>query len=108
MKSDAYLKIILTVIAVCLTWICVRDFNLVSTASAKSAAKVEIKGYRLGWNQRTTLGVVQLQRADNNQLIDVPLRSAADVAGWATILSQKPVYMDDNGWIYTGSELTGP
>ena len=34
MQSDRYLKAVLTVIAVCLTWICVRDVALVKPAHA--------------------------------------------------------------------------
>jgi hypothetical protein len=34
MQSDRYVRAVLTVIAVCLVWICVRDVSLVETASA--------------------------------------------------------------------------
>lgn len=33
-KTDAYTKFILTVIAICLVWICVRDIHVVPTAYA--------------------------------------------------------------------------
>ena len=35
MKSVRYLKVVLTVIATCLVWICLRDVALVATANAK-------------------------------------------------------------------------
>ncbi len=36
MKSVRYLKAVLTVIAACLVWFCVRDVALVGTATAKT------------------------------------------------------------------------
>ena len=38
MQSDRYLKVVLTVIAACLVWICLRDVSFVETASAESDA----------------------------------------------------------------------
>jgi hypothetical protein len=38
MRSDRYLRVVLTVIAACLVWICLRDVSLVQTASAESDA----------------------------------------------------------------------
>ena len=39
-KADVYTKFILTVIAVCLVWICVRDMNVIPKAYAASADDV--------------------------------------------------------------------
>jgi len=41
MKNDKYLKIILTIIAICLVWICVRDIKI---GSSKVYAKDSISG----------------------------------------------------------------
>jgi hypothetical protein len=38
MQSDRYLKVVLSVIAACLVWICLRDISLVETASAHGDA----------------------------------------------------------------------
>jgi hypothetical protein len=37
MQSDRYLRVVLTVIAVCLVWICARDVALVKTATASNS-----------------------------------------------------------------------
>lgn len=37
MQSDRYLRIVLTVIAVCLVWICLRDVTLVKSAHADTS-----------------------------------------------------------------------
>lgn len=37
MKSVRYLKVVLTVIAVCLVWICLRDLVIVEPAHASSS-----------------------------------------------------------------------
>ena len=47
MKNDRYLKIILTIIAICLVWICVRDINVggknvFASSSADGQAEVEV------------------------------------------------------------------
>jgi len=45
MKNDKYLKIILTIIAICLVWICVRDINIGSQkiyASNNNAGQEEV------------------------------------------------------------------
>ena len=38
MKTDYYTKAILTVIAVCLSWICIRDIDLVTNAMAQTGS----------------------------------------------------------------------
>ena len=43
MRSDTYLRAVLTVIAVCLVWICVRDVTLVTPAYAADIVDVNIK-----------------------------------------------------------------
>ena len=47
MKLDLYTKLILTVIAGCLLWICIRDANFSSSAHAQNIQQVEIVGWRL-------------------------------------------------------------
>jgi hypothetical protein len=42
MRSDAYLKAVLTVIAVCLVWICVRDVTLVKPAHAQVSGPLDV------------------------------------------------------------------
>jgi len=44
MISDTYMKVVLTIIAVCLVWICVRDVTLVKDAQA-SEAEYTSEGY---------------------------------------------------------------
>ena len=38
MQSDRYLRVVLTVIAVCLVWICLRGASVVETASAQGTS----------------------------------------------------------------------
>ncbi len=50
MKLDLYTKFVLTVIAVCLVWVCLRDVALVRSAQAalpQSTQDVRITGIRL-------------------------------------------------------------
>ena len=42
MQSDRYLRAVLTVIAVCLVWICLRDASIVGTASARSGEVMDV------------------------------------------------------------------
>ena len=42
MNADTYMKAVLTVIAVCLVWICVRDVTLVKPAQAAGPMDVNI------------------------------------------------------------------
>lgn len=44
MKSIRYLKAVLTVIAVCLVWICLRDVVIVKPAHAQGTMDVNISG----------------------------------------------------------------
>ena len=41
MKIDAYTKVVLTMIALCLLWMCVRDTGLSATVHAQSPAPVQ-------------------------------------------------------------------
>ena len=42
MQSDRYLRVVLTVIAVCLVWICLRDVAVVKPAHAAETMDVRI------------------------------------------------------------------
>lgn len=107
MKLDIYLKIVLTTIALCLIWICIKNIDFVSSVSAQtSVPKKEIAFYRLGWNQKKNIGEVRIKTTDD-KVAKYDVKSAADLAGWAVILSQKPVYVNAEGWIYTGAEEAG-
>lgn len=105
MKFDNYIKIMLTVIAFCLIWLCVKDVNITLPVRAESPA-VQVTSYRLAWNKNTSQGEVDLLFS-NGQKPKVKISSAADLAGWAAVLSQKPVYVNDAGWIFTGAEVPG-
>ena len=49
MRIDAYTQTLLTIIALCLMWLCVRDTSLLSAAHAQPAAQeVKIVGIKLG------------------------------------------------------------
>ena len=48
MQSDHYMKAVLTVIAVCLVWICVRDVAVVKPAYASGTMDVNIVGVSYG------------------------------------------------------------
>lgn len=107
MKFDAYVKLILTIIAVCLTWICVRDINVTPSAHAQApVSPFEIKTYRLIWNLQNNLGTVELTRADN-RVIPVQIKHPEEFAGWAAILNKKPISLDANGVLATGPVQTG-
>jgi len=42
MKVDTYTKIVLTVIAICLTWLCLRNISLLETVSAQAPPRQEV------------------------------------------------------------------
>jgi hypothetical protein len=44
MKNDAYTKTVLTIIAICLVWICVRDVTISRPAQASEPQPVIITG----------------------------------------------------------------
>ena len=44
MHSDRYMKIVLSVVAICLVWICVRDVTLVKPAYAEDNVNCFITG----------------------------------------------------------------
>lgn len=53
MDRDPYLRVVLTVIAICLVWICIRDVALVPSAEAardSGVVKVQVVSiHREGW-----------------------------------------------------------
>jgi hypothetical protein len=107
MKIDTYTKLVLTVIAVCLLWLSVRNMDFTSTAHAEAVPQnTEVTKYALAWNKDQNVGLVRLS-FPNGQKYDAKITSAADLAGWAALLNQKPVYVDRNGWIFTGTEVPG-
>lgn len=44
MRLDTYTKMVLTVIAVCLVWICARDITVTRTVEAQMGSKVILSG----------------------------------------------------------------
>jgi hypothetical protein len=108
MKFDLYTKAVLTIIAVCLFWICVRDVNLTPTAQADTSAEFrEILGFRLAWNQQQNYGEVGL-KPSGGQEFKITVRTVSELAGWAALFNQRPLYQNTDGWIYTGSAPVGP
>src|SRR5262245_19301639 len=107
MKLDTYTKAVLTIIALCLIWISVRDVNFAAPAHANTVAESrEILGFRLAWNQQRNAGQVGLKpRGDAEFVINVG--SVNELAGWAALFNQRPLYQDTEGWIYTGSAPVG-
>jgi len=57
MQSDRYLRVVLTVIAVCLVWICLRDVAVVKPAHASGTMDVRIVGVKIMPSGRTSLPV---------------------------------------------------
>lgn len=47
-KIDLYTKVVLTIIALCLVWLCVKDMPVTRTASAQGAQPVTIVGITQG------------------------------------------------------------
>jgi photosystem II stability/assembly factor-like uncharacterized protein len=105
MKLDLYIKTLLTVIALCLIWICVKDAPSIASANAKeSVAPTEVIAFQLAWNERTNTGLFRYRIQNEEKFRSITVRSLADLAGWAALVSQKPLNNDARGWIYTGRE----
>ncbi len=62
----------------------------------------EVKTFQLAWNVQTNQGWVKL-----NNNIQLKVTSLSELAGWATLLQEKPLFMEPNGWIHTGQEPVG-
>ena len=107
MKLDTYTKAVLTIIALCLIWICVKDVNFASTAHANTAADFrEILGFRIAWNQQRNIGEVRIKPSGDAEF-NINVGSISELAGWAALFNQRPLYQDSDGWIYTGSKPVG-
>ena len=48
MKTDLYTKVVLTIIALCLIWVCVREVSVSRTAYAQGGQPVSIVGIKGG------------------------------------------------------------
>ena len=108
MRFNSYTKIVLSLVVVCLTCLGLRDGSVsLPRVHAESQAKVrQVSDYRLAWNKTFNTGRVALKFTDG-ATIEVTVTSAADLAGWAAVLNQKPAYVNTDGWIYTGIEAPG-
>lgn len=109
MKFDLYAKTLLTIIALCLIWICVKDANFIASAhanksTATTVAPTEVISFQLAWNERTNSGLFKYKVKNEEKFRSIRVRALADLAGWAALVSQKPLNADERGWIYTGAE----
>jgi len=69
------------------------------------AELIEIVTFTIGWNQDKGEGTVRLKYS-NGQAPNHKIKSLGDLAGWAALLNEKPLYVE-NGWIHTGVEPIG-
>jgi len=106
MTFDAYTKSVLTVIAICLIWLCFKDVNILSVQAASQVERKAVKGYAFGWNKDQNKGVVQYVLEDG-QKHRIEVTSAAELAGWAAVLNQKRVVRDQNGWLLAAGAVPG-
>lgn len=61
MRIDTYTKTMLTIIALCLLWICVRDLPLLSNAQAQSSVQeVKIVGIDISGGQMLPIALRQI------------------------------------------------
>jgi hypothetical protein len=110
MKLDLYAKTLLTVIALCLIWICIKDANFIASAHANKSvaptpvAPTEVVSFQLAWNERTNTGLFKYKIQNEEKFRSIRVRALSDLAGWAALVSQKPLNADNRGWIYTGAE----
>ena len=111
MKLDLYTKTLLTIIALCLIWICVKDVQFVSSTHASASAEpagaplpAEIVSFQLAWNERSNSGFFKYRIQNETSDRRITVRTLSDLAGWSALVSQKPLNADNRGWIYTGRE----
>jgi hypothetical protein len=112
MKIDRYLKIILTIIALCLVWVSVRSAFPIVRASEDSVPATgqqmwTVTDYRIAWNRMENRGIVQLRLAGTNQLVTIDkIPSVGELTSWKSILTTGKTKIDSNGWIFgEGQEL---
>ena len=114
MKTDRYVRLILTVIALCLVWFSVRSAFPIVRASGASllgtghqVQQWTVSDYRIAWNRNLNRGIVQLKLEGTNQIVTIDkIPSAAELAGWTSILTAGKTKIDSNGWIFAqGQEL---
>lgn len=62
-----------------------------------------ITHYRLAWHPGVNEGraIIRLQSGDEK---NVPINSPAELSALAAVLREKPVFLEEDGYIYTGWE----
>ena len=70
------------------------------------AAQIRVIAFDMGWNEAQRQGNVGL-KFSNGQEVKYRVNSLADLAGWAALLKEEPLFASPNGWIHTGPELVG-
>lgn len=85
MKSNLYLKIILTVIAVNLTLLTAKELNLISTANAADVpSKIGKNGTNYGFIPVNEDGTINV-RIKNSDVMDVRIKSVYYPSSWEPI-----------------------
>lgn len=69
-------------------------------------SKLEVKSYELGWNVRTREGFVRIRLSDERTGA-FKVDTLNELAGWASLLRETPLYAGKDGWIHTGPEPVG-
>ncbi len=69
------------------------------------AELIEIVAFTIGWNQAKSEGYVRFKYS-NGEAPNLKIKSLGDLAGWAALLNEKPLYVD-HGWVHTGAEAVG-
>ena len=62
-----------------------------------------ITGYRLAWHPGANQGKAVIRLQGGHQK-NVPINSSAELAALAAVLREKPVFLREDGYIYTGWE----
>lgn len=66
-------------------------------------SKIQVVEYGIGWNIKLGKGAVVMKSNDGSS-VRIEVASLADLAGWAAILNESPVFVSPDGFIHTGSE----
>lgn len=69
MKIDIYTKTVLSIIAICLVWICVRDVTISRSAQANAPQPVVVTGYAQGVKTPVVIREINLDGAPRSYSI---------------------------------------
>lgn len=64
---------------------------------------IKIIEYRLGWSPKQGRGGIELKTEDGRRTV-LQVSTLADLAGWAALCKESPLYLHQDGTVMTSQE----